>query len=142
MTAMIPMTYPATITQAPEGDVVVRFRDVPEALTGGTTYEEAAGLASDALAVALKGYLEAGLPLPAAGPAQPGEVDVPVDPALAARAMLIAAMTEQRLSNVALAQRLGKDEKAVRRIVSGQSASFALTLAALRCVGIRPALAV
>lgn len=139
---MTPMTYPATITREPEGDFVVRFRDVPEALSGGTTHEEAAGLASDALTVALEGYLEAGQPLPVAALARPGEIDVAVDPALAARAMLIAAMAEQRLSNVALAQRLGKDEKAVRRIIAGQSASFALTLAALRCVGIQPALAV
>ncbi len=138
---MTPMTYPAMIAQAPEGDFVVRFRDVPQALTGGATREEASELATDALAVALEGYLEAGLSFPLAGPARTGEIDVPVDPALAARAMLIAAMAEQRLSNVALAQRLGKDEKTVRRIVSGQSASFALTLAALRAVGIRPALA-
>ena len=138
---MTPMIYAAAITQAPEGDFVVRFRDVPQALTGGATREEAAGLAVDALAAALEGYLEGGLALPAASPARAGEIDVPIEPALAARAMLIAAMAEQRLSNVALAQRLGKDEKTVRRIVSGRNASFALTLAALRTVGIRPALA-
>ena len=138
---MTPMTYPAAIVQAPEGDFVVRFRDVPQALTGAATHEAAAGLASDALTVALEGYLEASQPLPLASAARPGEFDVPVDPSLAARVMLIAAMTAQRLSNVALAQRLGKDEKTVRRIVSGQSASFALTLAALREVGIQPALA-
>ena len=138
---MTPMTYPAMIAQAPEGDFVVRFRDVPQALTGGATREEASELATDALAVALEGYLEAGRSFPSASLAQADEIEVAVDPALAARAMLIAAMAEQRLSNVALAQRLGKDEKTVRRIVSGQSASFALTLAALRAVGIRPALA-
>ena len=138
---MTPMTYPATIIQAPEGDFVVRFRDVPEALTGAATAVAAGLLAADALAVALEGYLEAGRAFPASSLTLPDEIEVAVDPALAARAMLIAAMAEQRLSNVALAQRLGKDEKAVRRIVSGRSASFALTLAALRAVGIRPALA-
>lgn len=127
--------------QAPEGDFIVRFREVPEALTGGATREEAIGMAADALATALDGYLEAGRNFPAASSTRHDEIEVPVDPALAARAMLIVAMAEQRLSNVALAQRLGKDEKTIRRILSGRSASFGLTLAALRCVGIRPALA-
>lgn len=138
---MTPLTYPATITQAAEGDYVVRFADVPEALTGDGAYEAAAALAGDALSEALAGYLAAGEPLPPTRPAGRGEIDVPVDPALAARAMLIAAMAAQKISNVALAQRLGKDEKVVRRIVAGQSASFALTLEALRAVGVRPALA-
>lgn len=66
---------------------------------------------------------------------------MPVEPALAARAMLIAAMAERRISNVALAQMIGRDEKAVRRIASGKSASFGLTLLAPRAVGIRSALA-
>lgn len=115
--------------------------DPAEALTGAATPAEAGALAADALAAALDGYLEVGRTFPSASLTLPDEIEVAVDPALAARAMLIAAMAEQRLSNVALAQRLGKDEKAVRRIVSGRSASFALTLAALRAVGIRPALA-
>lgn len=138
---MTPLTYPATLTREPEGDFVVRFRHVPEALTADATRDGAAALAADALASALAGYLDAGRPLPTVDATRPDEIDVPIEPALAARAMLIAAMAAQRITNVALAQRMGKDEKAVRRIVAGQNASFALTLAALREVGIRPALA-
>lgn len=51
-------------------------------------------------------------------------------------------MGEQGISNVALAKRINRDEKAVRRILSGKSASFSLTMDALKAVGLRPALSV
>lgn len=54
-------------------------------------------------------------------------------------------MTKMRrlgLSKVDVAQRTGRDEKAVRRILTGRGASLDETAAALRAVGVAPVLAV
>ncbi|HZK99279.1 MAG TPA: hypothetical protein VFC47_05220 [Caulobacteraceae bacterium] len=51
-------------------------------------------------------------------------------------------MNAQGLTNVALARRMNRDEKAARRILSGRRASFALTLEALKALELRPALGV
>ena len=59
-----------------------------------------------------------------------------VAPALAARALLADAMKSQHLTKVGLAQRMGKDEKVIRRIIAGKGASLELTLPALRAVDI------
>jgi antitoxin HicB len=51
------MQYPATIEQDEDGQFIVSFRDVPEALTSGETLEEALAEAVDCLVVALDGYV-------------------------------------------------------------------------------------
>ena len=139
---MLYFSYPATVEEYEPGDFVIRFADVPEAMTFGRTPQEALANAPDALATAIDHYIdrEPAVPLPRA--AKAGEFSVTLDPDIAARVILKHAMTEQGLSNVALARRMHRDEKAVRRILSGRRASFALTLAALKAVGLRPALAV
>lgn len=134
------LTYAARIEEPEPGEFLVTFEDVPEAITGGSSYDEALELAPDCLATAIEGYLKDRLPLPHARPAGEGEVDVPVPPTLAARAILLAAMEEQGLSGRALGQRMDRDEKTVRRILTGRNASFELTLQALQAVGVRPAL--
>ena len=142
------MTYYACIHEAAPGDWLVRFYDIPEAITQGDSPEEAIANASDCLEAALEGYIERGHALPARADVQPHEarpdysvVEVAVAPALAARALLVDAMAAQHLSKVGLAQRMGRDEKVIRRIISGKGASLDLTLQALRAVGIRAALA-
>jgi len=138
---MLAYSYPATVTQIAPADFLVRFNDVPEAITGGATPEEALANAPDALAAAVEGYLELGRALPEPSPLERGQIAVSLDPQLAARAILLREMSAQGLSKVALAARMERDEKVIRRIVSGKGASLDMTLAALRAVGIRPALA-
>jgi antitoxin HicB len=142
------LTYDAYIHEAAPGDWLVRFYDIPEAITQGGSLEEAIASASDGLEAALEGYLELGRAFPARADVRPDEarpgysvVEVAVPPALAARALLAEAMKSQHLTKVGLAQRMGRDEKVVRRIISGKGASLDLTLEALRAVGIRAALA-
>lgn len=145
---MTPLTYFAYIHEAEPGAWLVRFYDVPEAITQGDTLDEAVANATDALDAALEGYLELGRGLPARAAQDPANaaeghalVEVPVDPAIAARALLAAEMEKQGINKVALGRRMGRDEKVVRRIMSGKGASLDLTLQALRAVGIRAALA-
>lgn len=133
--------YPALIEEAAPGEFIVTFRDVPEALTGGATLAEAANLAIDAVSVAIEGYLEAGETLPVASQAEAGEVGIPLDLRVAARLALQTEMTTIGLSQRALAERLGKDEKHVRRILSGE-ASLDQAVAAMRVLGLRPLMTV
>jgi antitoxin HicB len=138
---MFALTYPVEVEEAGPADFVATFPDVPEAITGAETREQALVLASEALAVAIEHYLELGraVPPPAERPDLP---QVPLEPAIAARLLLIQAMAHQGLSKVALAARMGVDEKAARRIVAGRNVTLDRTLDALRAVGVHPALAV
>lgn len=145
---MNPLAYVALIRQEGPQDFIVTFPDVPEAITQGDTLAEARANADDALEAALEGYIELGRDFPARAEIGPEAVadgvhwaDVPVAPALAARALLLRAMKAEGLTRVAVAERMGRDEKTVRRILAGQNASLDLTLQALRAVGVQPALA-
>ncbi len=141
-------SYVAFVQEQAPGEYLVTFPDVPEAITQGDTAQEAIDNASDALSAALEGYLELGRAFPPATPfPDPSQVraghwfdQVAVEPAIAARGMLAQAMRDQGLSKVGLASRLKRDEKIVRRILSGKGASLDLTLEALRAVGLRPGL--
>ncbi len=135
------ITYPARIDEAGPNDFVVQFVDVPEALTGGATREAAWAGAGDVLAAAIETYLELDRAIPPPRPAGPGETDVALDPTIAARVELRRLMAEQGVTGRNLAQRLGKDEKAVRRMLAGEGASLGATLQALKVLGARPALA-
>jgi antitoxin HicB len=114
-------TYPAQIARAEEGDFVVRFPDFPEALTGADTFEEAAAQAEDALEVAVLENLASGRIIPQPRSATKGEVDVALDPVTASRAALANIMRERKITNVALAARLGKSEGAIRRLTDGSA---------------------
>lgn len=58
--------YPVVLEKAPEGGFVVKFPDVPEALTQGEDKAEALARAVDALETALEFYTDAGRDLPKA----------------------------------------------------------------------------
>nr|WP_295237897.1 type II toxin-antitoxin system HicB family antitoxin [uncultured Brevundimonas sp.] len=133
---MRPFAYPVRIEEPEPGEFIATFRDVPEAITGGATQAEALEQAADALTIALEGYLKVEAALPVASPAEAGEEVVFPTPALVARAALQSTMADQNLSGRALAQRLGKDEKHVRRILSGE-ATLDQVLKALRALGLR-----
>lgn len=140
------ITYTAHLEEQGEDGLLVRFPDVPEALTQGGSIEEATAEAEDALAVALESYLEMGLAFPSnTHPDATGSViavEVPVRPTVAARWLLLETMRSRGLSQVALAKLIGRDEKSVRRMLAGHNASLNLTLAALRQLGVRVALAI
>lgn len=145
---MTPIAYVAVIQQDGPTDFLVTFPDVPEAITQGDSLEEARFNAHDALAAALGGYLKRERPFPVAVTTLDHRADggvtlweTAVEPKLAARARLVREMKAQGISNVGLAKRMGRDEKAVRLILSGRGASLDKTLEALRAVGVRAALA-
>jgi antitoxin HicB len=136
-------TFPALVERDEDGAFNISFPDVPEALTGAMQREGALALASDALEEALLAYLADGRPLPLPRAAVGDEVAIALDPVTAARCALALAMAEQRVSNVALAAKLGRSEGAVRRLIDGRSGvKIDTVLEALRAVGREAVLAV
>jgi antitoxin HicB len=107
--------YPIEVNEAVDG-VTVAFPDVPEAVTDGGTRAEAIERAADALVSALSFYVEDGEPLPRPSPAK-GRPMISVTALEAAKLALHDAMIEAGLSKVELARRMGKDERAIRRLL-------------------------
>jgi len=74
------LRYPAKIEADGDG-FMVSFRDIPEALTGADTREEAEKMAADALLTAMDFYFEDGRAVPEASAPEGGEVLVACRPA-------------------------------------------------------------
>jgi antitoxin HicB len=135
--------YPAVVTEKGPGEILARFPDVPEALTSGATIEEALANAADALEEVILHRLAHGEEIPLPRKAAKGEVPIPLDPVTAGRAAVATLLVRQRMTNVALAARMGKDEKVVRRILDGAgNVSMANVSSALKALGAKPALTV
>ncbi len=109
--------YPCILHEEEEGGFFATFPDVPEALTCGETAEETLGLAADALAVALAGYVHGRRDIPRPSRLVKGRHSVSVPPVIAAKLSLYQAMRRQKITNVALAERLGISESAVRKLL-------------------------
>jgi len=107
--------YPYELAAQPEGGFTVTFPDLPEAVTQGEDEDEAAAMAEDALVTALSFYTDNAerLPRPSAARGRPVAY---VPPLVAAKLAFHDAMLAAGVSNVALARRLGTDEKTVRRL--------------------------
>ena len=103
--------FTAVVEHDPDGEWLVSFPDVPEALTSGSDRE-------DALGMALRGYAARGLALPRPS-AAPGEnrVEVSIDVTDALKLAVIEAFRSERITKAELARRLGKAENEVRRIL-------------------------
>jgi antitoxin HicB len=112
---MSELIYHATIAVDEAGHYLVKFPDLPGAATDGATREEAIEEAADCIAEAVAGYLVRRQPVPE--PSASGEIAIPLDPLLAAKAALNNAMLAAGVSRTMLADRLGVDEKAVRRLL-------------------------
>jgi len=114
-------TYPAHIEKHGEGDYVVTFPDIPGIITGGGSVEEAIHQAEDALEEAILAFLARGSAIPLPKPALKGEYSIVLAPVTASRAALVNAMRDQKITNVALAARMGKSEGAIRRLMDGSA---------------------
>lgn len=136
-------TFPALIKKDGEGGYCVTFPDIPGCITGGFSLEEARLNAEDALEEMILFFMAHGMDIPAPRAAESGEEAIALDPVTASRAILARAMKAGKVSNVALAAKLGKTEGAIRRLTDGSSAvKLDTVLQAMRAVGINAALAV
>ena len=116
-------SYPCRIERDGDG-WMASFPDVPEALTGGSDYEQTVELAADALVSALsRSYVERGRELPPPGARAPGEVLIPVPALVAGKLALYSTMRRNRITRAELARRLTVSVTTARRIVDPQHRS-------------------
>lgn len=110
--------YPARFTaDKVDGGYVVRFRDLPEAITQGDTPAECQEEAAGALQAAIEGRIMSNLDIPNPSKARRGErmIAVPVQSAL--KAALYLELRRTGITRVELARRLRIDEKEARRML-------------------------
>lgn len=112
--ASVAFGYPFKLKQQKNGWWLVRFPDIPEALTEGQTREEAFGNAQDCLVAALEGYVKAGKPIPR--PPFKGE-RIALPSLVTAKLAVYVNMQKQRWSRTRLANALGMPENSVRRLL-------------------------
>ena len=98
--------YPATITKDGR-DLLVTFRDVPEAITFGKTESDALSKAVDALETGLSFYVDARKPLPKPSKAKRGQRLVSPSALESAKLGVYQAMMNQGIKKAELARRLG-----------------------------------
>ena len=114
----------------------VTFPDVYGANTCGWSWEEALEMAEDCLEVALGMHVKAREDLPAPSTLAEEQISVSVAPIVAAKLALYSAMREQRVTDAALADRLGLQENAVRQLLDpGHRSHMTSVEKALRAVG-------
>ena len=132
------LSYPATLPRDTDGSVIAQFRDVPEALTHGTSEDGAATWAQDALMVALPIYMDEGRDIPVPSKAKRGERMVPLPAMSAAKLAIYQAMRERRVRQLDLAQQLNIDAKQVRRLLDlNHNSTLPQLSAALEALGKR-----
>lgn len=130
--------YPAKIKQDSAGFYLVTFPDFPEAATDARSLKAAIADAVDCLEEAVAGRMKRSEDIPLPSPAAKGTVPITLPALYAMKAALYLALREAQFSQTALAAKLGKDEKEVRRLLAPEHASRISSIeAALRVIGKR-----
>jgi antitoxin HicB len=109
--------YPVILTREKAGAFLVRFPDFPEAITSGSDRRDALVQASDCLEEAIAGRIVDGLEIPQPSPSRRHLRLVTLPATMAAKTALYLAIREAKMKKTELAQRLGCDEKEVRRML-------------------------
>jgi antitoxin HicB len=114
---MFTAAYPASFLPEENGKGVhVRFPDLPEALTGGSDFEDTLAQAVDCLAEALAGRIARGDDIPVPSKLKRGQNLVSVPLCLAPKLAHLA-LREAGISKTELAGRLGVSETVIRRML-------------------------
>lgn len=133
-----PLTYPARFERGEEGELLVTFRDLPEATTFGWSEEEAYAEAADCLGEALASRIrdEEGVPEPS--PIEAGDHAIVAPVEIAAKIAVYKAFRAANLSRCELARRLDIGENEVRRILDpGHRTKLDRLERAARALGVR-----
>lgn len=110
------MRYPVNL----ESDgkfILVKFPDVPEAITQGIDAEDALRHAANALETALDFYFEERRPIPAPSKPKRNQPIVELPASLAAKVLLLNEMIAQKIRPAELARRLNVTPQEVTRLI-------------------------
>ena len=129
------MKYFAQLTPD-DGQFTVTFRDIPEAITFGSTIEEALDMAQDALETAMEFYFEDMRQVPTPTKAKKGEYAIELPLSMASKVLLLNEMIAQKVKPVDLARKLGTTRQEVNRMTNLHHATKIDTVAsALKALG-------
>ena len=109
--------YRFTLERQENGWWLVRFPDVPEALTEGETKDEARENALDCLVTALEGYMKAGRPIPRPSHVRRDSERLALPSLVTAKLAVYDTMRAHGWSKSKLAKQLGVPENSVRRLL-------------------------
>jgi antitoxin HicB len=115
---------------------LVRFPDIPEALTEGETQQKAHSNAADCLLAALEGYVKAGRPIPRPSSISGNGHRVTLPSLATAKLAVYETMRSRDWSMTRLAEELDVSKDAVRRLISlRQGSPMAIIDKALAAMG-------
>lgn len=112
------LAYPATLSKLENGDIMARFRDVPEAITCGESREGALEMAQDALTVALSAYLDDHRDIPKPSIPKRGQSLVELPPLVKLKLEIYQTMRDQGITITELARRMSRDRSQIRRLLN------------------------
>lgn len=114
------MRYPVVMSRDTNGTVLVRFPDLPEAITFGDTKEDALGHAADALVTAIDARMKdrQNIPTPSRG-----RVSVELPSLMVAKVGLYQAMRDKKVGKSELGRRLNVHLPQVDRLLAMRHAS-------------------
>lgn len=136
-------TYPAAFRADEDGRLLVRFPDLPEALTDGADEREAYEEAVDCLGSAIAFRMRDRAEIPESSAPKRGQHLIPVPLWIAPKLALYRGMRELGISNTELARRLGVRETVVRRMLDPDHDTKSEKLqTALRAIGKRMVIAI
>ena len=124
------MNYPAVFKPTEDGQYVVTFRDIPEAITQGDSEAEALDMAADALLTAMDFYFEDRRSVPPPSAPVEGERLIELPLSASAKVLLLNEMLAQKVRPADLARAMGLKPQEVNRIVNLEHPTKIDTLAA------------
>ena len=131
------MQYPFNLI--PDGSGwLITFPDIPEALTGGQTKEDAIEMAKDALITALEFYFEDKRTVPNPSKQEKGQEVVNLPVSLCAKILLLNEMVAQKIRPTEMARKIGTTAQEFNRITNLRHATKIDSIdQALRALGKR-----
>lgn len=115
--------FPAMLNSRKRSGIEIHFPDLPALRVTATSEKGVHIMAQSALSEALAQCMLRRLPLPTPSACPKAQLRVPIPLLLASKLALARAMLAQRLSNTALAKRLGVTEAVVRRLTDPRHSS-------------------
>jgi antitoxin HicB len=110
------MQFPATFTPE-EGKIVVRFRDIPEAITQGDDEADALEMAEDVLISSMDFYFDDKRAVPTPSAPLPGERLIALPLSIASKVLLLNEMLAQKVGPSELARRMDSLPQYVNRMI-------------------------
>ena len=136
------LSFPARVERDGAG-FMVSFPDVPEALTGAPTKDEAIQMAADALTTAMDFYFEDRRPVPTPSKPKRGHVLIDLPPSVGAKVLLLNEMLRQGTRPSDLARLMNVRPQEVTRLTTLRHPTKIDTVAAaFRALGRRLELSV